>query len=384
MTIDIELHHHVRKDGRQKIVIRITLNRKHKRYNSEIYIKNSEYKKNAKWGRWIKETHPEADKLNRLLEEKIIKIRDHYEKHQVINPEAAVRGDSFFSFANDFIEKYNNKDQFGTYKLYKSKLEKLKKYGGDKLTFRDINVEFLRNYVNHLKRNDNGINTIGTDLKKIKAIFNQAIREDIIEYRLNPFLKIKILSNKSKKERLTKDELQMIREVPLKKGGYLYHARNIFLFCINSMGMRIGDAMRLKAKNIVNGKLMYQMNKTGDVMSINLSTEAKAIVSSYKKKQLDDYIFPYIEPREDEFLAISRGTALVNKALKEIVGRTSIKKKVTTHVARHTYTQLAINSSANPRTIQKALGHSTFAITENYIRELDFNDVDALNEKMWG
>lgn len=383
MTISIELHSNIRKDGRQLIQIKVNQGTKRYRISSQIYVKKSDYNKSAKWGRWIRESNLDSFDLNRELENKIKKIRDNYAKNGSIT--LIDKSSDFFEFSSNFIERYNNQRSIGTYRLYKSKLTKLNEYvKKDVLLFSEINLSFIDKYKIYLKKLGNSTNTISVDLKKIKAIFNQAIKEDVIDYNLSPFNKIKIEWEKSKKERLTKEEVAKIREIKL--DGYLNDARNIFLFCVNTMGIRIGDAMRLKRNNVVNGKLLYQMNKTGDTMSITLTKEANEIIRHYLYDKMSDnpYIFPYIRDRNKEFTEIGSATALVNKGLKRIAYLAGINKKITTHIARHTWTQLAIDAKANPRTIQKALGHESFSTTEGYINDLSFNDVDEVNEAIWG
>lgn len=380
MTISIELHSRVRTDGLQLVQIKINNQSKRYRVASEIYVKKTQFNKKAKWGKWIKETHPDAHQLNNQLQSKIADIKLHYEKHGIINNTAAIKGDSFFQFAEDFIKKYNNEQSQGTYLTYVSKLAKLKAYAGDKITFNQITVTFIRQYTNHLIELGNSVNTYGVDLKKIKAIFNQAIKEDLVEFSQNPFNKIRIKTEKSKKERLTPEELNAIRNLNLENETYLKHARNIFLFCLNCMGMRIGDAMRLKHSDINGNWIMYSMNKTKDVSAIKINDEIKSILKSYTNKH---YLFPYIKKGENEFLTIKRKTALVNKGIKRIAELAEINKKISTHVARHTWTQLAVNSGGNPRTIQKALRHDSFTTTESYIHDLDNSDVNNLNETIF-
>jgi site-specific recombinase XerD len=65
----------------------------------------------------------------------------------------------------------------------------------------------------------------------------------------------------------------------------------------------------------------------------------------------------------------------MNAYLKEIADICCISKKLTTHVARHTYaTTVNLKNGVSLQTVQKLLGHATIKQTEHYAR-LDENDI---------
>lgn len=369
ITVNVELNHRKRIDGLSCVLIRITENKKHKRISSDIYVLKKEYRHQAKWGTWIRESHPESDKLNKDIEQQIKKIKDYYKEHQIVNPVVAIKGKDFFKFADEYIKQFNHQAQKGTYDTYVSKLKKLEKYLGKRsLAFTEITVSFLMKYKNHLKEDGNKINTIAVDLKKIRAIFNQAIREDFVDYSKNPFPKIKIEYERTSKDKLSKEDLDVIRNLDLEPGGYLWDARNIFLFCINCMGERIGAVLRLKVENLQGNSLYYLKNKGKKSKNVDLTPEALRILACYPKRK--KYLFPYLDGNKDEHMAVKTKTALINNALEAIRKKTTIDKKITTHVARHTLTKLAIDSGIDMRSLQSMLDHSTIAITEHYAGDI--------------
>lgn len=377
MTTSIELHSNVRKDGRQLIQIKINNGKERKRCSSEIYVKKNQFNKKAKWGKWII-SHPESNKMNLELEKKINIVKENFQKTK--NIISSLYGENFFDFAYDFIEKYNNQEQQWSYQAYNAKLNKLKNYSSDKLMFNDITVNFIRNYCVHLKKKyNNRVNTIAVDLRKIRSIINQAIKEEIIDYSKNPFLKIKIETERTSKQKLTIEDVETIRLAHFE--GWLNDARNIFLFCLNCMGMRIGSALKLKRNQIKNGQLYYQMNKGGKGKNIELTDESKKIVDYYLNSSDGEYLFPYLEGCENEWKKIKSSTSQVNNALRKISNDCGIKIKLTTHVNRHTFTLLAIESGADMRTLQGMLNHTSVSTTEHYAGQIsDKNGNDALKK----
>lgn len=379
MKTAVQIHNDIRKDGRSLIQIRVSHKGRRYRRSSEIYVKKTEFDPKAKYGYWVIK-HLDREALNEALKERIRQVERTYQLGTEVTPKAAVMGDSFFYFAENFYKKYDNEDQRGTYDHYRVTIGKLKSYAGANLKFSEITVKFINDFIAHLKTKQNKINTIGFNLKKIRAVIRQAVIEDIVPYQINPFNKIKIETQKTSKEKLTAKELALIRKVVLEKDGYQFNARNIFLFCVNTMGMRVGSALALKNFQIQNGMLHYQMNKGGKPKNIQLTAEAKRIHKYYFNKK-NKYLFPYLENCESEYDQIKKATALINKALPLIAGKAKINKHVTSHVARHSLTYMAIEAGVDMRTLQGMLNHSSVKTTEIYAGDIaDVKGNEALKK----
>lgn len=385
MTVGLELNHKERTIGINKglhlIMIRVTHKRKLYRSSSEIYVKKQQFNKKAKYGHWIVK-HLDAYEINEALKQKITSVERIYQLGEEVTPQQALLHDSYFKFADQFIEKYNNEDHKRTYDSYRSRIAKLKKYAGEGLKFSDVTVKFIRDYSTYLagKEKGNHINSIAVDLRKIRAIINQAIKEDLFPYAKNPFLKISIETKKTSKEKLTSEELDLIRKY--KCDGYLLDAKNIFLFCVNCMGMRIGAALKLKKSQINKGWLHYQADKGGKTKNIELTKEAVKIVNHYSGE--GEYLFPYLEGCKNENDAIKTKTSLINKGLKSIATALKLTKHVSTHVARHSFSRMALEKGVSIRTLQGMLSHTSVKTTEDYAGDiLDIEGNEAL-KKIFG
>jgi site-specific recombinase XerD len=69
-------------------------------------------------------------------------------------------------------------------------------------------------------------------------------------------------------------------------------------------------------------------------------------------------------------------TAVINKYLKEIAKMAGIKKKITTHTARHSFADIARQKTDNLYNLSKTLGHSSLKVTEAYLSSFDEKAVD--------
>jgi len=70
-----------------------------------------------------------------------------------------------------------------------------------------------------------------------------------------------------------------------------------------------------------------------------------------------------------------------NKGLKAIADKLNIDK-FTSHNARHSFTQLLVNSNTNLFYIMQLLGHSSLTITQNYVRTLDSTELDKVSDTL--
>ena len=309
----------------------------------------------------------------------------------MLNPqELGDRNKSFITFANEYRDKFLAAGSVGTYKSYKSILTKLEDHLNKKdLLFADVTVQFLQDYKAHLQSIDNKVNTIHKNLKSIRAIYYAAIAQQIIPMEKNPFFVFKLTQdNNVKKDKLTVEEIVAIEKLKLNEGSLIWHARNFFLFSFYCAGIRASDALQLKWKNLSSdGRIEYRMDKTGHHKSIGLIPKANAILKQYRpaKPNPEGFIFPFIDPSQDLtndmtlYNQISIGTALVNKYLKDVATAADITKTISTHIARHSFSDIARKRKASVYDISKMLGHSSIKITEAYLASFD---VDSQDEAM--
>ena len=103
-------------------------------------------------------------------------------------------------------------------------------------------------------------------------------------------------------------------------------------------------------------------------MNIPITVELQAIFDQYSTDA--PFIFPFLNNTNtiNEIIINSKLT-YVNKYLKEVAKYSGIFKKLSTHVARHSYTDLALQvTHENIYLVQQSLGHSSVRTTEIYSR----------------
>ena len=98
------------------------------------------------------------------------------------------------------------------------------------------------------------------------------------------------------------------------------------------------------------------------------------------KNGADDFIFPEMKKADfsnakDVYNKIKVATSKFNKNLKSITKKAGINKKVTMHIARHSFGNIA-GDSIHPLMLQKLYRHSDLKTTINYQANFIHKDAD--------
>jgi integrase len=127
------------------------------------------------------------------------------------------------------------------------------------------------------------------------------------------------------------------------------------------------------------------MNKGKKFISVKIHPRLQHILDQYKGKGI---IFPFLSdiPEDpEEFLkAVDSQNVIVNRNLKVLAGICEIGKKLTFHMARHSFAQHLKKNKADIYTIQESLGHSDIRTTQIYLESLGDEALDKEMDKLYG
>ena len=392
-TFNIELNSKPIKGSNKKhIMLRITVNKKHIRIKLMYSATSLQFNKNGKGKKYIRSSHPDHEKINSYIENKIMQAKDVVAKLEqegkAITPDAIKtkllkpKTLDLFVFGEDLKIQLFKEGNAGTYKKYRSIINSLKDFvKKEELYFDEIDLNFLSRYQAFLKEEGKEQNTIHAYVGRIRSLFNKAIQLGYLDPVSTPFTNFKIKQGKVTKERLSIEEINKIEQLELPEKSLINNVRNAFLFSFYNAGIRISDILLMTWDNIKDGRLVYTMYKTNKVHSLKLTPKPLAILENYKGRD-ESYIFPFFSNRYDYsdpmFLhnQIGAKTALINKYLKNIAKKAEINKKVTTHTARHSFADIARQKTNNLYNLSKTLGHSSIKVTEAYLASFDEKAVD--------
>jgi len=379
--------------GEYPIAIRITKDRK------TSYIYTGKYVLEDQWDKAeqrIKKNHPNNKRLNNFLLKKLSEINDEFLKLETDNKLHSAKGfnkqlkvnetgSSFYAVAKEHLEYLKKTGKITRLKAEKTRVNHFKSFLGSDIQFKDITEDLLKLFQSYL-RGDKKLKerSVVNNMIVIRTLFNKAIQNRIIDQRYYPFGKGKIQLKfpESIKIGLTSEEVSLIEKLDLVPGKQKWHTRNIWLFSFYFAGMRVSDVLRVKWSDFSNDRLYYTMGKNQKVGSLKIPQKAKVILDGYidDKVSKDDFVFPELKKAdlkdpEDIARKITTAVKYFNKYLERIAEQAEIDKKLTMHIARHTFGNIS-GDKIPIQMLQKLYRHTSINTTIGYQSNFIYKDAD--------
>ena len=266
------------------------------------------------------------------------------------------------------VLKYGTMKNYYTTERYLYKFLK-KEFKVEDIYLKQINYQFildfehfLRSYKPKRSRPVPTNNGIMKHLERLKKLLNLAQKLEWIEK--DPFAKFNLKFKKSERAYLNDNELHTIEDHHFDRVT-LEQTRDVFVFSCYT-GLSWIDVKNLNRDHIVTGfdgrKWIFTAREKNDIpVKIPILPTAHKILSKYSEKM-----------RYANSLLPVYSNQKINDYLKEIAEKTDIKKKLTFHVARHTFATTVTLSKGIPiETVSKLLGHTKLSTTQIYARVLE-------------
>ena len=280
---------------------------------------------------------------------------------------------SFFDYFQRLCDEKGKETSKSNYSIWISTFKHLKSFHGkDKLTFEQINQEFVEGFKHYLQtglitkgKTKLSQNTSSTYFNKFRATLNQAFKDEIITKNpINKVSSIKVIQNK--REYLTLEELKALNQEECR---YEVLKRAFLFSCLT--GLRWSDIHKLtwsKCQAFDGGhRITFHHEKTKTLQYLDISEQA------FKLMGLKD------KPEERVFKGL-RYDAYHNLAITKWCMKAGITKNITFHCARHTFAVLQLTMGTDIYTVSKLLGHSELKTTQIYADIIDKNRQFAMNK----
>lgn len=389
----IVLRKKANKEGLFPLAIRITKNRRSNYHYLGHYIELMYWdEKNIR----IKKSHPNAKNLNNLLSSKLSEatkiLIDLQSERKDVSANlikkklySSSKSTSFFEVAEDFLKELETNIKIARHAADKVRVNHLLSFSKSKhLTFQEIDEQFLKRFKSYLKTTRNlSERSIINNLVVIRTIYNRAIKLEIVDRRLYPFGsdKIQIKFPETQKSGLIKQEIIAIESASNLTENEI-HARNVWLFSFYFAGIRVADVLKIRWSDIYDGRLHYRMDKNSKLLSLRIPDKAFPILEEYSndKQYDDDFVFPEMKKAnlkkpKDIFNKTNTATKKLNKFLGKVAEKAGITKKVTMHIARHSFGNIS-EDKIPIKMLQKLYRHSSITTTINYQSNFIHKDVD--------
>jgi site-specific recombinase XerD len=387
----------VDKTGKAPIYARITINGKRAEVSTGQKIESERWNVNTGSVRGNKE---DARTINSVLSNIRNKIKAIYydltEKQRVVTADTVKNtflGKGSLEYSLHQIFQQHNEDMraqvgkeyaAGTLERYQTSLKLTKeflkhKYNRDDIYLSELQFNFITDYEFFLKTvRGNSHNTASKYLRNFKKIIRIAVVNGWL--KRDPFLAYKCSLREVKRDYLTQDELDriMAKRFPSER---LTHVRDVFVFCCYT-GLAYADVYKLSSSDISRGIdgeywLFTERRKTGVSSNVPLLPPALEILEKYED---------YAEAMNGKQLLPVITNQKLNAYLKEIADVCGINKKLTFHIARHTFaTTVTLTNGVPIESVSSMLGHKNLRTTQIYAKVVEKKvsaDMKALKEKL--
>lgn len=387
-----------RKDGTFPIYLSLNLNGKKSQMTTGISVKEREWNKRAQK---VKKSNKLAEVHNESLEALKVKALKKYNELQQSGEafsvfdlrDAILDKDNecetilatFDAHLDKMIRLVNRGYTKATVVKYNQTRERLREfiksnYRKEDLPLSKLSYNFMSRFEEFLKiKYNNSGTTRYKHFQRIKTVSNEAIRNG----KLNgdPFNGYRIKQTKKPLVYLTLAELQRIEEKHI-ENPRLKKIQLLFLFSCYS-GLAYKETFNLTPTNYIEEDgaswIHIVRQKTGRPFRIVLLPQAVKYLNMIREE------FQHEIPHNKLLPQISNQK--FNDFLKEIASLCRINKKLTTHVARKTFsTGIALRAKVSVELLSALLGHSNIAVTTSYYTkitdEIMLNGVNDLAKQL--
>lgn len=289
--------------------------------------------------------------------------------------------DYFRSYIEQFEKRVGINRSAQSAKTYRNTYNHLVRFLSERLLLSDIpftalDRSFIDKFDLYLRTEQHlAPRTVILYMTRLHTVVNKAIAAGIIT--ADPFAGYEPPRPERKRRYLTREELKRLTTTPL-PASRLYLVRDLFLFSCYT-GISYGDMCRLTAENLETAEdgttwIKATREKTGVEFEVPLLDLPLHIIDKYRDTTPDGKLLPMY------------GNSELNKGLKCLASVCGIDRKLTFHMARHTYaTEIALSHGVPMETVSRMLGHSRVDTTQIYAKVTDDkidSDTQTLDERI--
>ncbi|MCD8032516.1 MAG: site-specific integrase [Bacteroides sp.] len=280
---------------------------------------------------------------------------------------------------------------------------------GKDIPLSEIDHRLMCNYEHHLLEKGLQMNTIAFYMRNLRTLYNKAIAARIIPAReTNPFAEVFTGVYQTRRRSLTAEDMNTLyrlqqklhRQINAMQGSsspealgrdpYYLHLDRLreallyFMFAYHSRGMSFIDLACLKKSEINHQRIRYKRKKTGGYLEICITKPMRQIIRYFRKHtRSSGYVFPILTGSPvNQRITYETALSRQNKLLKELAVLAGINKKISTHVARHTWATLAKRMGYAVALISEGLGHRDTQVTSIYLASFERSAMDELSNKL--
>jgi integrase/recombinase XerD len=385
----------LKSDGTFNVIFRITHNRKVYTINSGVSIEMKHWNEQKSD---VGKSHPNSKLINLKLsreyfkiQQSILKIEDDFSIESLracLNGNSNKGVETFKTFADSIIKQMLEVNRTGNAIVYQTAVNRFMEFcEKPNIKFSEINYALLQKFIHFLTLEGLKQNSISNYLRSIRALYNKAIKEELVTRAQYPFHDLKIKVEKTAKRAIYTKDITSLKKVSVQGSINEEMAVSYFLLSFYLCGASFTDLAYLKPNNYFDGRIEFRRRKTGKNYSIKVFPPTLEIL----QKLLDPkrkYLLPVLpdEVQENSLRAkriIQQWIKTTNKYLKNLSVDLGIDPIATSYSARHSFASIAKRLGFSNELIAECLGHQYGnKITNIYLDSFETEVVDSMHQKV--
>jgi integrase len=300
-------------------------------------------------------------------------LKDSYQVFIGRKEEKIVLQTTFLSFIGIFQDRYKGKynaTHVSQYNGLKTHLENFQTKKGFRVEFDTIGKDFYLKFTGYLKEIGLKPNTVGSHIKRIKRLMNEAFEDKITTSQEHLKRDFKVTKVDVDTVYLTTDEIQALYDyqidIPEKR-----RVRDLFVLnCFT--GLRHSDWAKVTLENIHDGKLYVRTQKTDEPVIIPAKPLVVEILTKYENK-----LGVLSLQKTNEAMRFIGQIAFSNKIKS---GNINKWLEIRTHTARRSFATNAYLAGIPMHDIMEITGHRKTESFLKYIRVTKLETAEKLKD----
>lgn len=293
-------------------------------------------------------------------------------------------------YTRSVVQEQRENGQWGTAHVYNSTHNAFAQFlDGEDITFEEVSPALLKKFEVYLRRRQCRWNTVATYMKVLKAVYNRAMENGMAPYAPHLFKNVRVRACMGCKKALEAVDMKMVLQDAKSLPERIIPAvadktKACFALMFLLRGIPFVDLVFLRKSDVCGNVLTYRRKKTERQIVVTLLPEAQALMRVMREDNDDsDYLFPFLhspEGTENAYHEYQKALRKFNRRL--AVWGNGMQLTLSTYTARHTWATMAYYCEVHPGVISEAMGHSSIAVTETYLKPFRNDRIDLANRKV--
>lgn len=269
-------------------------------------------------------------------------------------------------YLSEYLEylKYQKNYSDETIHSYSIDIEEFLDYiNSECINICEVGYDVVKAWLINLDEKKNKSTTVSRKISSLRGFYKYLINNKVIDS--NPF---SLVSLPKKERHLPRffyyNELEEMFQVP-RLNTALGQRDRLLLEMLYATGVRVSELVNIKVSDI-NGEEIRVLGKGNKERIVEFGDYAESILELYLKEG-----YKHLNIKKSEYLFLNnRGGKLTTRGVRyildNIINKTTIDKKISPHMLRHTFATHLLNEGCDLLTVQELLGHESLTATSIY------------------